>query len=354
MTSIRKAVITALSPTHNPANLTITTTTLPSPTPSQAQLAVLYAGFSGADINMARGRYPLQRKAPLTPGYCLVGRVLTPPSSSSSSEFKPGDTVAAVTVYDAQAERINVPTTHLVKVPDSLAGNDLALRQVTALALDWNTAFGMVYHTAREHVGPGKRVFVHGMSGAVGQGLVALCALRGAEVYGTASGRNHAALETQRGVKGVFDYRDKAWVEEVKRMGGVDVVFDPLGGASWDESYDVLRQGGMLVGYGQNQTSLDGKEGGHSPWWPLGKLILKGMVPFSGKKTAFYYIKPGSGECNEGLATLMDMLSEKKIEVPIKKVWDFTEEGIREAHESWGKISGMGSLLIRVAGGEKV
>jgi len=348
MTTIRKAIITATSIPPSPSNLIVTEGILPPPSANEAQVRILYAGFNGADVNMSRGTYPLQRKAPLTPGYCLVGIIEIPPSTSTSSSgnFKKGDTVIAVTTYDAQAELVNVSERLLIKVPASLASHDAGLQQVTAISLDWNTAWGMVAHAA--NVQPGQRVFIHGLSGAVGQGLVALSRLRGAEVYGTASLRNHDALRSQ-GVCEVWDYRNKEWVGEVVgRLGGMDVVFDPLGFESFDESWGVLRTGGILVGYGQNQGSLAGDRDARSPWWHVVKLMARGVVPFTGKRGTFYYIRPGTQAYRERAAELMDMLAAGEISVPIKAVWDLTTEGIREAHQSWGKIPGMGSLLIRV------
>lgn len=348
-TTIRKAVITHLGFFPTAENLTVASTELPPPAAGEAQIRVLYSGFSGADVNMARGTYPLQRKAPLTPGYCLVGAVEVAPRTPSTA-FQVGDTVIAVTTYDAQAERVNVAEKLLIMVPPALAARgDAALRQAAAIAVDWNTAWGMVAQAAQ--VQAGQRVFVHGLSGAVGQGLAALCAHRGAEVYGTASPRNHEALREQ-GVREAWDYRDKAWVGAVRKLGGMDVVFDPLGFESWDESWSVLRDGGILVGYGQNQGSLSGNKDqiARSPWWYMAKLLARAVVPFTGKRATFYYIRPGSEACREGAEVLMNKLTAGEISVPIKAVWDLTTEGIREAHQSWGKMPGMGSLLIRVGG----
>ncbi|KAK3357786.1 hypothetical protein B0T25DRAFT_540152 [Lasiosphaeria hispida] len=199
----------------------------------------------------------------------------------------------------------------------------------------------------------GQKVFVHGLSGAVGQGLVALCLLRGATVFGTASRRNHAALR-EAGVEGVFEYTNKDWVAAMKAAGGVDAVFDPLGFESWDESFSILKEKGVLLGYGGNQGSLSGSEEemARSLWPYMGKLVVRGMLPFTGKRTGFYYIKPGTAGCQDGLAALIELLREGKIKVPIKAVWDLTTEGLKEAHQSWGKMAGMGSYLIRVGAGQ--
>ncbi|KAK1749676.1 zinc-binding dehydrogenase [Echria macrotheca] len=349
--TIRKTVISTIVTSNTDTSNIFVVSAPPPPPPSrkEAQVRILYSGFNGADVNMAHGRYPFQRKPPFTPGYCFVGVVVS--LGSATSAVQPGDTVTGVTTYDAQAELANFALNLLVKVPAVLARDDKLLQQVTALSLDWNTAYGLVHQCA--NVQAGQKVFIHGLSGAVGQGLLAFSLLRGADVYGTASERNHAALAKQ-GVKAAYDYRNKNWIEASKNIGGMDVVFDALGFESWDESYQILSEKGLLVGYGGNQSALNGEEANRSQVPYFAKLWAKGLLSstFGGKRTAFYYISPGSASYHEGLTTLMGMLAEGKIEVPIKAVWNLTTEGLREAHSSWGKSRGMGSLLIRIRGVE--
>ncbi|KAK3377622.1 zinc-binding dehydrogenase [Podospora didyma] len=353
-TTIRKALIAAYATSQSDVSkISVVSAPLPPPSKKQIQVRVLYAGFSGADVNMSLGRYPFQRHAPLTPGYCMVGVVVHNPSSSS--RFKPGDFVTAITTYDAQAELINVSENLLVAVPSELCTSDIPLQQVAALSLDWTTAQGMVSSGAA-NVKPGQRVFIHGLSGSVGQALLALCRLAGAtEIYGTASPRNHPTLIDEQHVTGAFDYAAKDWIAAMQNLGGVDAVFDPLGFESWDESYSILAPKGILAGYGGNQATLSGDAAGSakSPWPHIAKLVARGLLPdmMCGKRTSFFYVKPGTKGCEADLVAVMELLKEKKIEVRIKGVWDLTTEGLREAHSSWGKMKGMGALLIRVAGG---
>ncbi|KXH53627.1 hypothetical protein CSIM01_07665 [Colletotrichum simmondsii] len=322
-TTIRKAVITEFG---DVSKVQVIQDTIEPPPANHVQVSTIYSGFSGADINMRKGVYPLQKKAPLTPGYCLVGTVKTT-GPGCTSKLSPGDLVACLTIYDAEAELVNLPEKYLIRVPP---GTDL--QQATALILDWNTAYAMVFDVAK--VSKGQRVFIHGVSGAVGYALMKLCQLQGAEVYGTASERNHAAAREQGAHP--FVYTDKKWMQAVKELGGADAVFDPLGFESWDESFSVLSPTGILVGYGGNLRSLNDDSEHGSVILPTMKLMARGMVPFCGKRTKFYYITRDDATFEPNLKALFELVAEGKITVPIKKVWELEE--IQDAHRQWASI----------------
>ena len=143
--------------------------TIGSPQAGEMQVQVLHSVVAGSDVNMRRGMYPLQKKAPLTPGYSMIGRVLE--NGPGVAAFSPGSLVACLTIYGAQAERMNVPAKFAVPVPEHVD-----LRQATALILDWMTAYEMLERSAK--VRRGQRIFVHGLSGSVGTALLRLGRLR--------------------------------------------------------------------------------------------------------------------------------------------------------------------------------
>ncbi|QIW99559.1 hypothetical protein AMS68_005077 [Peltaster fructicola] len=305
------------------------------PTEDEVQIAILYSGFSGADVNMRRGLYPMQKAVPLTPGYVLVGKVnIVGPRSN----FKPGDLVTALTVYDSEAELINVSEKYLNRVPTGLGP-----KQAVALTLDWNTAYGIVEAAKVSH---GQKVFVHGLSGAVGNGIMKLSQLRGAEVFGTASVRNHAAIEAQGGHP--FVYTNKDWMQKMIEAGGVDAVFDPLGFESWDESYSILAssRSSVLAGYGGNLSSLTGTPA-RGFVWPTIRLLLQNLKFWSFKRTIFHYITRDQSSFKPNLQILFDLCQQGKIEVSIKQV--FKMDDIRDAHRAWVSGGmGVGSTLIEI------
>ncbi|KAL8801690.1 MAG: hypothetical protein Q9182_004284 [Xanthomendoza sp. 2 TL-2023] len=331
-TPSRKVVITAFG---DVSNLSIVQTTIPDPPKDHVQVRTIYSGFAGADINMRLGRYPMQKKAPLTPGYCLVGRVAK--SGPNCSQFRNGDIVACLTVYDADADYANLPQKYLIPVPD---GTDL--QQATALITDWSTAYSMAINTAK--VKPGQKVFVHGISGAVGHAAMILSQRQGAKVYGTCSERNYATIEKFGATP--FTYTNKDWIPAIQKIGGADAIFDPLGFESWDESYSILSRTGHLLGYGGNLATLNG-QAERSVLWPTVKLLLKNLYFWSGKKTTFFYITRDDKNFKPDLVKLLVMCRDGEIKVPIKQV--FNLEDIKTAHESWSKTPGIGSFVIKVS-----
>ncbi|KAF4994702.1 hypothetical protein FGRMN_5617 [Fusarium graminum] len=333
--SIRKVVYSAFG---GPSNVSVVTAQIPPPAKNETQVDVIYAGFS-ADIQMRIGTYPMQKAAPLTPGYCFVGRVSA--AGTKSTKFRQGQLVGALSVYDAEAQKINIAEKYLIAIPESVD-----LKQALGVVLDWNTAHGLVYR-ATNLVGKGQRVFVHSMSGAVGYAVVTLCLLEGAEVYGTASERNHASLR-QLGVT-PFTYTNKDWMSEMKQRGGAHVVYDPIGFEHWNDSWDILitNESSRLVGFGGNMNVLQGDDAKPRSQFPAQvKLMSKNGCMFTKRSTSFYYIDRDRASFVDDLQSVMFMLIDGKIEVPIKKIWDL--ENVREAHETWGKVPGMGSCLVRV------
>ncbi|KAF2787120.1 GroES-like protein [Melanomma pulvis-pyrius CBS 109.77] len=332
-TIIRKAQVTSFG---DHTHVSIVKAEIPAPVAKEVQVKVLYSGMSGADINMRMGTYPMQKKAPLTLGYCLVGRVHV--NGPGCSKFKPGDLVVCLSIYDAEADLANLPEKFLISVP-----NGLDLQQAVAMTLDWNTAYGMVNRCAK--VSKGQRVFVHGLSGAVGHATFKLCQLNGAEVYGTASESNHAALREEGAIP--FVYSNKDWIMAMNAIGGAHAVFDALGFESWDESFSILApEGGHLVGYGGNLNMLQGGET-RSVAPAVVKLLARNLVPFCPNKTTFFYIARDSSHFEAEVKACFDLVLAGKIHAPIKKVW--TMEEIPEAHRTWTQTKGVGSVLIKIA-----
>jgi synaptic vesicle membrane protein VAT-1 len=329
--SMKKVVITAFG---DESKLAVVEADLPDPAVGEVQLTVEYTIVSGSDVNMRRGTYPFQKKAPLTPGYSVIGTVRL--NGEGCSKFKVGDHVACLSKYEGQAELINLPEKYLVRVPEGVDG-----KAAVALILDWVTAYEMLHRAA--HVTEGQKIFVHALSGGVGRALLQLGQMEGAQVFGTASLKKHDELRQLGAVP--FDYSGKKWIGAVQGLGGMDAVFDPLGFESFDESYSVLKRGGVLVGYGMNLPGWTGTPQ-RSIVPSVLKLFSKNLLFGSGKRTTFFGVTRGSKNFAPDLELLFQLLKDGRISVPIKAVFKLDE--IQKAHREYASSDRMGSIIIEV------
>jgi len=329
---MKRVVITEFG---DESKLAIGENDLPDPGTGEVQLSVEYSIVSGSDVNMRRGTYPFQRKAPLTPGYSVLGKVRL--NGKGCTKFKVGDRVACLSKYEGQAELINLPERFLVRVPEGVD-----LKAAVALVLDWVTAYQMLHHAA--NIKSGQKIFVHGLSGAVGGALLSLGRIQGAQVFGTASSPKHDELRKLGAV--AFDYFNKNWITVMQELGGVDAVFDPLGYKSFDESYSVLKKGGTLVAYGMNLPALTNSP--RPPVFPaIAKLFAKNLLFWSGKRTTFFGLSRASKNFTPDLELLFEWLKSGKISVPIKAT--FMLEEIQKAHREYASSARMGSIVIEIS-----
>jgi NADPH:quinone reductase-like Zn-dependent oxidoreductase len=328
---MKKVVIVAFG---DESKLAIVESDLPDPVSGEVQLSVEYTIVSGSDVNMRRGTYPLQKKPPLTPGYSVIGKVRL--NGQDCSKFKIGDRVACLSKYEGQAELINLSEKYLIPVPEGVDG-----KAAVSLILDWVTAYQMLHRAA--HVTAGQKIFVHALSGAVGGALLRLGQLQGAQVFGTASSTKHDELRQLGAVP--FDYSNKHWIAAMQEP-GVDAVFDPLGFESFDESYSILKKGGVLVGYGMNLPAWT-----RTPERPVIpavlKLFSKNLLFWSGKRTTFFGVSRSSKNFAPDLKQLFEWLRDGKISVPIKATFKLDE--IRLAHREYASSERMGSIVIEVS-----
>jgi NADPH:quinone reductase-like Zn-dependent oxidoreductase len=298
------------------------------------QLTVEYTIVSGSDVNMRRGTYPFQKKPPLTPGYSVIGRVRL--NGADCSKFNIGDHVACLSKYEGQSELINLPEKFLVRVPEAVDR-----KAAVVVILDWVTAYQMLHRAA--HVKAGQKIFVHALSGAVGGALLRLAQLQEAQVFGTASLKKHDELRQLGAVP--FDYSTKDWLASIQALGGVDAIFDPLGYESFDESYSVLKKGGVLVGYGMNLPAwTNAPERSVIP--SVLKLFSKNLLFWSGKRTTFFGVNRASKHFASDLEHLFEWLRDGRISVPIRATFKLDE--IQKAHREYASSDRMGSIVIEV------
>lgn len=205
-------------------------------------------GVSFAEQQMRRGRYYDQPPFPFVPGYDLVGRVQA--TGRGVDPDLAGRRVAALVKVGGWASHVLVDAKDAVEVPDGLTPT-----QAETVVVNGITAWQMLHGTAR--VRAGQTILVHGASGGVGSVLVQLARAAGVKVIGTASACHHEALR-ELGVTPI-DYRAGNVAARTRELapGGVDAVFDHVGGRSVIDFWRLLAPGGTLVSYGSASTRDD-------------------------------------------------------------------------------------------------
>ncbi|WP_333776305.1 medium chain dehydrogenase/reductase family protein [Streptomyces sp. IBSBF 3136] len=268
--------------TVEPEGLELRHGAVPAPGAGQIVVRVEATGVSFAEQQMRRGRYYDQPPFPFVPGYDLVGTVLTAGPGVTSGLV--GRRVAALVKVGGWASHVLLDADDAVPVPD---GIDAA--EAEALVVNGITAWQMLHRKAR--VRDGGTVLVHGANGGVGTVLVQLARAAGLKVIGTASARHHETLRAM-GVLPVDYTQDVPALVRELAPGGVDAVFDHLGGRSVTDSWRLLAPGGTLVSYGSATTRDDTG----SKQWPvlkiLGRVWLWNALP-NGRHAYFFNVWAG-------------------------------------------------------------
>jgi NADPH:quinone reductase-like Zn-dependent oxidoreductase len=280
---------------------------LPEPQAGEVRVKVLAAGVSAYDLMFrSSGSFPGTPRVPFTLGIDVVGVV--DKLGEEVSTVETGQTVAGATFclgsFGGYAEFVCLPPSELVPVP---SGVDPA--EAVCMVVNYLTAQNVMHRVA--NVRSGERILVHGAAGGVGTALLHLGGLAGLEMYGTASTYNHE-LVTALGATPI-DYRTEDFVERIRALtgDGVDVVFDPIGGARqiW-RSYRTLRKGGRLVWFGVAATKKEGLR--VIPFTFLMRTLLA-LIPDGKSAPLTPDLSKDNAWYRQTLTELLDLLAEGSI-----------------------------------------
>jgi NADPH2:quinone reductase len=216
---------------------------IPEPGPGQVQVRIEAAGVNFIDIYHRSGLYPLP--LPLTLGQEGAGVVERVGAGVTTP--RPGVRVAWSDTIGSYAECIVLPADRVVPIPA-----DVTTRQAAAAMLQGMTAHYLV--TTTYPIRPGESCLVHAAAGGVGLLLCQMAKRRGAVVIGTVGSDDKAELARDAGADHVINYRTAPdFAAEVRKLtwgGGVNVVYDGVGQATFAASLDALAPRGMLVTFG--------------------------------------------------------------------------------------------------------
>ncbi len=316
---------------------------LPEPKAEEIRIKILAAGVSGADIMMRQGKYPPGMPSfPFTPGEDLVGVVEK--CGVLVKERAVGEMVAALPQVGSYSQYLCLPEREAVSVPGSL---DPA--EAVSLVLNYVTAYQMLHRLV--HIKAGERILVHGAAGGVGTALLQLGSLLHLEMYGTAS-RAKQQLVSELGATPI-DYTSENFVARIRHLSGdgVDAVFDAIGGRHLQRSFQTLRPGGRLVGYGFSLANLSRSNLMLAVLPTLLRVACWSVLP-NGKRAQFYSIAGGPlgwkdrhpEWFREDLTRLFELLAEGMLKPVI--AGRLSLEEVSHAHELIEQAQIQGKLVL--------
>ncbi|MGY8957990.1 MAG: NADPH:quinone oxidoreductase family protein, partial [Alphaproteobacteria bacterium] len=147
--------------------------------------------------------------------------------------------------------------------------NDLDFATAGGFALVYATSFIGLHHP-QIHLSAGETLLVHGAGGGVGLTAVEIGKILGATVVATAGDDEKLALAKRHGADHVINYRTENIRDRVKELvGGVDVVYDPVGGDAFRQSLRCLNIDGRIA--------IIGFASGDIPQIPANYLLVKNI-----------------------------------------------------------------------------
>ncbi|MEV5983331.1 zinc-binding dehydrogenase [Streptomyces sp. NPDC052114] len=217
---------------RGPKDLALTTRPRPTPGPGDYLIRVGAAGVNFADVMQTHGTYGGGPRAPYVAGFEAAGEIVG--AGPDVDGPLPLGTHVVGTGPGAFAQYMTMPAAGVVPVP---AGWSDA--EALGLVLNWVTALAALKPLGE--VRAGDVVLVHAAAGGVGQAAVRLARHYGARVIATASPAKHGTVEAL-GADHVLDGRRPDLAAEITRLtGGVDLVLESVGRATFDVSLSVAR-----------------------------------------------------------------------------------------------------------------
>jgi NADPH:quinone reductase len=233
------------------------------PGPGEILVDVAAAGVNFADLLMTAGKYQERPMPPFTPGFEIAGTVHD--IGADVSRLKPGNRVLALLDRGGFAEQAIAREADTFILPDAM---DFAT--AAGFAIAYGTSHGAL--TWRAALKPNELLLVLGAAGGVGLTAVEVGKALGARVIACAGSAEKLAIAKAHGADHVIDYREESLrsrLREIADGGGVDVVYDPVGGDSFDAALRSTNWNGRLI--------VIGFAGGKVQQIPANVLLVKNL-----------------------------------------------------------------------------
>ncbi|NWG24051.1 MAG: quinone oxidoreductase [Pseudorhodoplanes sp.] len=298
------------------------------PGPGEARVRHTAIGLNFTDVHFRTGRYPLPR-LPHVIGMEAAGSVEA--VGPGVTEVKAGDRVAyASDAPSAYAEVTVMPITRLVKLPDFIDDETAA-----ATILKGLTAQYLIRSTYR--IKAPETILIQAAAGGVGLIMCQWARHLGVRVIGTVSTEEKAALAKANGcdIPVIYTKEDVvARVKDLTRGEGLPVVYDGVGGSTYEMSLQCVKRRGLAVFYGS--------AGGVIPPFDLWRLNRMGSLYVTYAGLADYLHT--RDEMIERADELFAMMKDGVVHVPINQRYRLKD--VAQAHRDLESRRTSGASII--------
>lgn len=309
----------------------------PDPKENEAVIELAYAGVNYTDVYRRNGDFAQSPTypTPLPARMGIDGAGTVKAVGNGVSHVCIGDRVAFTRIQGSYAELAAVPEDLVMPVPEGLE-----LDVAAALITQGITAHYLA--TSAWPLEPGNACLIHAGAGGVGQLLIQIAKIRGARVLATVGSEEKAEIAAARGADETILYREVDFREAVMAAtngGGVDVVYDSVGKATFHDSIHCLRTRGLCVLYGHASGMIESLN-------PL-DLSEAGSIFFTRPHMA-HYIRTRE-ELEGRWQKLTDWALDGRLAVAIDRILPLDQAG--EAHRALEGRESRGKLLLEIGSG---
>ena len=216
-----------------------------------------------ADSLMVEGSYQVKPPFPFSPGLEVAGIISQ--IGAKVSGYKEGDRVQAITNWGGFAEKVAVPVDALCSLPDKMS-----YVEASAFVVAYGTS-----HVALDYRACLKKdewLVVNGAGGGVGLTAVEIGKMMGARVIATAGSDEKLAIARSKGAEFTINYKTENIRDKIKEYtggAGANVVYDPVGGDVFRQSFRAMAPEGRMI--------VIGFASGDIPQVPANHLLVKNI-----------------------------------------------------------------------------
>ena len=243
-----------------PSSLRESEITTPDIGPEEALIEVHAAGVGFVDGLMIQGKYQVKPSLPYYPGSEFSGVVVK--TGADVGDLSVGSRVMGLAGSGAFSQFVALPASRLITLPDEI-------NHTTAASLYINYATALYGLRDCGKLEKGETLLILGASGGVGSAAITIAKAMGAHVIGAASSKEKRSATIRFGADASIDYTKEEWRSELKALtpGGLNVVYDPVGGDYAETAFRALAPGGRFL--------VVGFAAGTIPSIPLNLALLK-------------------------------------------------------------------------------